>query len=43
MSAVDPPTFMAVAAGMSMVAFSATLAPVLRAVQVDPIIALRDE
>lgn len=42
-SAVDAPTFAAVSAGIAIVAFSASLAPVLRAAAVDPLIALRDE
>lgn len=42
-SPVDPATFLAVSAGMAMVAFFASFAPVLRALAVDPIIALRDE
>lgn len=42
-SAVDPATFVAVSAGIAIVAFFASLAPVLRAAAVDPLIALRDE
>jgi putative ABC transport system permease protein len=42
-SAVDPVTFMAVSAGIASVALFASLAPVLRAAAVDPVIAIRDE
>ncbi len=42
-SAVDPATFVAVSAGIAIVAFFASLAPVLRAAAVDPLIALRNE
>jgi putative ABC transport system permease protein len=42
-SAVDPATFLAVAAGIAVVAFFASLAPVLHAASVDPIIALRED
>jgi predicted permease len=42
-SAVDPPTFAIVSAGIAGVALLASLAPVLRASAVDPMIALRDE
>jgi ABC-type antimicrobial peptide transport system permease subunit len=42
-SAVDAATFATVSAGMACVALFASVAPVLRAVAVDPIVALRDE
>jgi putative ABC transport system permease protein len=42
-SAVDPATFVAVSAGIAIVAFFASLAPVLRAAAVDALIALRNE
>jgi len=42
-SALDPATFVAVSTGIAAVALFASLAPVLRAGAVDPLIALRDE
>jgi len=42
-SALDPATFVAVSTGIAVVALFASLAPVLRAGAVDPLIALRDE
>jgi putative ABC transport system permease protein len=42
-SAVDPLTFVAVAAVLSLVAIAACLVPAQRAMQVDPMMALRYE
>lgn len=42
-TALDPVTFIAVASGIAAVALFASLAPVLRAASVDPIVALRNE
>jgi ABC-type lipoprotein release transport system permease subunit len=43
LSTTDPATFLAVVAVLVAVALTATLGPALRAVSVDPVIALRYE